>query len=827
MANCPSLEDLLRIDSEALDGPTFDALERHLEACPDCRAALQAQLDSRTARDPTRPEPEPIAPPPVPGYRLHRELGRGGMGVVYLATRQEDGLLVALKFLGGGPDERARWRREAEAMRRLDHPGVVRLLELAELGPWTCLVLEHVPGGRLEDRLDGSPSPREAAELVEAVARAIQGVHDAGLLHLDLKPSNILLDAGPDAPLGRSRPQVADFGLALPWGDPEATWTMAAGPRGTPSYMAPEQLSPTRAGVGPAADVYALGAVLYRMLAGRPPVLANSRLESYLQLRDREPVPPRRLNPDVPRALETICLACLRKDPRRRYGSARGLAEDLRRFLDGDRIRQRPTPLPVRAYRWCRRNPGPTAAASALVAALALGMVVMAFRARDARLDALRAEADRAAASQNLDLAAQAAALGFQRRSQSLLFSSDLAAANAEFTDEIILLEARFEGCRISGTIDDSNLLLQGILQREIAQRLVGRRDTDWADVERSRARATFEVLLRLHPGNEHCRRELIFTLLDQLAHRATDSVADVNDAIRMLDEVDRHVRALRDAGDLHFEPAPQISPRLELAERLRRLGEPERARALVAENREILDRLPEDFPADFHLTAATAATEAWLGGPEQGDRLAAEAARMIAEGRISDPRSTFPLRPWFLRPDGPLLPTLDVLRDHPLGVDALGRARAIEDAIDADLARLGLEPPHPPPLRAAASRWLQDLLYGIGTEHRAAGRLAESDHVASVQQAIGNRHAYRQPGDAEAHAQLRLAFLQFAKAEMKREDPDRVYRLLEHAETHARRAVECEPRSATLLRDLQDIRRRLAERTPLAPPDSASGRGE
>jgi hypothetical protein len=837
MSTCPSLEDLLRIDSEAVADSTFTRLEQHLEACPRCRDALQRQLDSDPDREETLlgpgPDAPPPGPPPVPGYRVDRELGRGGMGVVYLASRESDGRPVALKYLGGGPGDRARWRREARSMAAVDHPGVVRLLEFVEAGPWTCLVLEYVPGGRLEDRLDGSPSPRHAAELVEAVARAIHQVHLAGLLHLDLKPSNILLEGGPEVALPMARPRVADFGLALPWGDADASWTLAAGPRGTPSYMAPEQLSPTRATIGPAADVYALGALLYRMLAGRPPFLAGSKVETYIQLRDHDPVPPRRLNPRVPAALETICLACLRKDPTRRYATAEDLADDLRRVLDGLPIRMRATPAPVRVARWGRRNPALATSLAAVLLLSAFAFALLLERAREARLDADRAEArrladtrgarldaDRAEArrladARNGELATQAAVLGFQDFSQNLLFSPDLIAANAALTESMIGLESRFETCRLDGMINDANLRLQGILQREIARRLHSTGDPIAAISEWSRARNTFESLLRVHPDDLAIRSQLAVTLNDIAVMRTLNFADDVDEAIDLFRESRHHAALLHEATAQLLDPDSQITMRIDLADHLRRLGQPERARELVAENCWFIDRLPDDRPVNAYLTAALASTASWLGDQDESDRLAAEAVRQVAEGRVDDLRGTFALRSWFLRPAGPLGPIIDDLRERPRSKDADDWAGAIEDAIRDDLGRIGIGGPTPPALRSAIARWHVDLLFRMGVDLRRLGRLADSRQVAGVQMVLGNWFVHRDPDDAEAHSLLRQANQQVAKIhiEHSKRDDDRVVehisqvvRFLRHAEGPARRAAELEPTSTTHLRDLQRI---------------------
>ena len=199
--------------------------------------------------------------------------------------------------------------------------------------------------------------PHAAAEIMKPVADALGAVHAAGLLHLDLKPSNILLDSAPDATWKEASPKVADFGIARPLADLNASSTSLAGPWGTPSYMAPELATASHNGIGPAADIHSLGAILYELLTGRPPFQGVSTLETLDQVRGQNPVAPRRLNPKIPRDLETIALKCLEKNPSRRYASAEGLADDLIRFLEGRSVNARPVSVVEHAWRWCRRQP--------------------------------------------------------------------------------------------------------------------------------------------------------------------------------------------------------------------------------------------------------------------------------------------------------------------------------------------------------------------------------------------------------------------------------------------------------------------------------------
>jgi serine/threonine-protein kinase len=329
--------------------------------------------------------------PAVPGYEVVRELGRGGMGVVYLARQQSLGRLVALKMIlaGGhaGPVELARFQTEAEAAARLSHPNIVQIHEVGRHAAPTgalypYMVLEYLEGGNLAARLAAAPlTANEAAELVETLARAVHSAHEAGIVHRDLKPANVLLASrGRESPAeeeaGDSRPRLAvakitDFGLAKRL-DIVSGQTQSGAVLGTPSYMAPEQARGNSDSVGPAVDVYALGAMLYEMLTRRPPFTGASALEILDQVRSHDPVPPRRLQPSCPRDLETICLKCLEKNPADRYDSAQALGEDLHRFLVGDPIRARPVGWIGWTLKKIRRYKGRVAVAGVFLLALAL-----------------------------------------------------------------------------------------------------------------------------------------------------------------------------------------------------------------------------------------------------------------------------------------------------------------------------------------------------------------------------------------------------------------------------------------------------------------------
>lgn len=332
------------------------------------------------------------------GYDLLEEIAHGGMGIVYRARHRALNREVALKLLLAGafasPEFVRRFQREAAAAASLRHPHIVGVHEVGEVDGQPFLALEYVAGQTLAEMVRERPLPaRDAARYVQIVAEAVQHAHDHGLLHRDLKPSNVLVDLD-------DQPRVTDFGLAKQM-DGSTDLTVTGQMLGSPNYLSPEAALGRENQLSPASDVYSLGATFYHLLTGRPPLLAGSLAETLVQVREQTAIAPRLLNPSVPGDLETICLKCLEKEPARRYGTARELADELGRWRRGEPIRARPAPLAERAWKWACRRPAQAALAGTVM--LATAAVVVTSLWFNVRLTAARdaAEGNRRLAETN------------------------------------------------------------------------------------------------------------------------------------------------------------------------------------------------------------------------------------------------------------------------------------------------------------------------------------------------------------------------------------------------------------------------------------------
>jgi WD40 repeat protein/tetratricopeptide (TPR) repeat protein len=376
--------------AEALPPDLLLAEEEVCQQFGEGTATFRAPAAGAEANPPTLRQPSPPGASRVPcvrGYEVLGKIGQGGMGAVYKAHHLRLNRVVALKVVGDAPNARpedlVRFRQEAEMIARLQHPNIVQIYEVGEYAGGSYLALEYVDGPALDRRISGTPQPpRQAAQLVEALARAVHYAHGQGIIHRDLKPANVLL-----TPAGA--PKITDFGLARHLAL-ESGLTTTGSVMGTPNYMAPEQAEGRLKDIGPHTDTYALGAILYECLTGRPPFQEATVVDTLEQVRKQDPVPPHRLLGSKKRAcpadLETISLKCLEKEPAKRYASAEDLAEDLRRFLAGEPIRARPVGRIERLGRWCRRNPAVAALAATVV--LLLGVLAGGALIKNAQLAA-------------------------------------------------------------------------------------------------------------------------------------------------------------------------------------------------------------------------------------------------------------------------------------------------------------------------------------------------------------------------------------------------------------------------------------------------------
>jgi serine/threonine-protein kinase len=429
-AACRSIAELEKLVTQAQPHELIDDLARHLEQCERCaevvdrllagdalarvvRTGAEQTILGPALRDlaqrlhelqpdfPPRPQrtvvgsdgssqasdraEEPL--PTVPGYEVLALLGRGGTGDVYKARDVHLGRLVALKMIAecASLQHLVRFRAEAQVLAQLQHPHIVQIFEVNEHRGQPYFVLELLEGGSLDSRLARSPQPPPAAAaMVQTLARTMHAAHAQGVIHRDLKPSNVLLTRD-------GQPKIGDFGLAKRM-DEGSNLTRTGTVMGTPSYMAPEQAHGNK-DIGPAADIYALGAILYEMLTGRPPFQGASPLETLEMVRTAEPVLPGRLQAGIPRDLETICLKCLEKQPEKRYASAAALADDLERFLGDKPIAARRAGLPELLVKWARRRPAPAALVATIVRAVVLLGALGAWSNARLRQSARRAEA--------------------------------------------------------------------------------------------------------------------------------------------------------------------------------------------------------------------------------------------------------------------------------------------------------------------------------------------------------------------------------------------------------------------------------------------------
>jgi eukaryotic-like serine/threonine-protein kinase len=791
MISCPSAVLLAQLGTDLLRGEALPTLEGHIDGCPECQDELERMARNGVGSDQTAPSlPPQDKPPEIPGFEIECELGRGGMGVVYRAYDSSLGRRVALKVVRSGPlsgaDDRARWLREARSFARVRHDNVVRLYQVGEAGGWLYLVLELVPGGTLEQRLKSPYAPRDAALLLETIAKAVIAIHHEGLVHLDLKPSNILLDGGPEDPRERAVPRVGDFGIAWRSGEPDASLATAllAGPVGTPSYMAPEQIAFDRETLGPAADVYGLGAILYHLLTGHRPFAAASVIDILDQVRSKEPVAPRRLNPTIPRDLETICLRCLQKAPERRYGSAEALADDLRRWLDGRSIAARPVSHAEKTWRACCRRPAVAALAVALMSTLSAGFLGLFLLWRHAQAQSIRAEADnritREILGELVELHAGTSYLPAGIDPQRHLIN--LRRARGRLLDLPARERDDLTNARWLAKVD-------GRLGCGLTQ------DGDWDG-----ARSAFEEslvqwdrIIRQQPDDCSARAERILDLqgLASVVEHAGDPEACIVLKGRAIDAAEELMRLRPDTPSI--ETLTRV--RNDLARLLANRGNRERAGSLLASNRILLASIPADAEGPrigLLRIIVNMESDRFLEGEPQGP------GSDLRDDRPSPPGSFIGIG----SREASRLPAPAWAR-HAL--------QCIRATIHSDID---------PSQESDVGYGLVFHLGGVVAEHRRYGRLEEAVRTADCILALARLLVERNPDQPSAHLGLSEAYIQINKNAWRTGDRAAIERNLTLSLDAARHATVLDPNHEVARYLVEQRLRRLKD---LLRPERAS----
>jgi len=572
--------------------------------------------------------------PPASGYEILGELGRGGMGVVYKARQVALNRVVALKMVLSGAHasqhQLERFRTEAEAIARFQHPHIVQIYEVGERDGLPFFSLEHLPGGSLSDQIKREPQPADgAARIAAQLARGIQYAHDHGIAHRDLKPANILFD-------GDGVPKITDFGLAKKLEAGAASHTQSGTIVGSPSYMAPEQARGDVHDVGPSADVYSLGAILYEMLTGRPPFLGSSLVETLEQVRSKEPVPPRELVPKVPRDVETIALKCLQKEPAKRYGSAGELADDLDRFRAGKPILARPVSSMERAVRWCKRNPRIAGLTAAVVISLIVGTIVSTVLAIGMARERNQKEAERIRAEE-ARVVAEAATVQAKKNAEEVLKQGKLALGSfGTLIDEVQkkigdspgtlplklkLLETAIEGLdKVAKNDEDSRLLGQSTAAAymKIGQLYQQMGQSEKAFAQFEKCHEIVKSMADKDPGSSVAQFNLAASLT-MLGEMSLELGRDIQTSLDYYEQALALRKAIADLPP--HEKLDPIKIRQDLSEShtrigvtYLRLGEPDRATGYFRDALEIREQLVEREPTNLELLLDVARSRTALG---------------------------------------------------------------------------------------------------------------------------------------------------------------------------------------------------------------------
>jgi serine/threonine protein kinase len=793
---CPETATLALFGNQSLERVASSGLVEHIESCAICQARLNqlVENDAGGAEELSALLPGPTHAPEIPGFVIERELGRGGMGVVYQARQPSLNRRVALKIVPSGPQsgshEYTRWVREARSLSRVRHENVVRLYQVGEANGWLYLVLELIPGGPLRDRLETPFVARDAARLVEIIAGAVAAIHREGILHLDLKPSNILLDGPTELPREQAKPMVSDFGIAFVGNDPDmaATATGTAGPLGTPRYMAPEQIDGKRSAIGPAADIYGLGAILYHVLTGHPPFSAPSVSEMFDWIRSREPVPPRRLNPAIPRDLETICLKCLHKDPGRRYASAEALAADLRSWIDDRPIKARPVSLAERGWRSCRRRPLIAALTAALTLTLSVGFVAVVLLWRQAEAARLLAEANFRTSNEALRDLMELSAGGEASYPKPMTLDR-LIPLYEQIRKRLLALAARrpddLSLARLLASVENSLYVALTQAGRNEDARTVALESL--ANLDMLRRRYPSDEALRATQGGCLC----FLSEMSDFLGKKEDCVTYLRRAVQSSEEANR----VAPTADM---TARFVQSRRKFAWLLHVLGDFEKAGAYFASNRRQLQGLPLECESP---NVAVARLQAHIDS-----KLFIECSPLgvAREQRALDSGDSAPLSA-IASPTDASQPPEEWARLAALALRSQGSNRAVRARRESENALA-----------------LAESLFGIASMLRRSRNIEGARRVADRMHALGDRFVATYPDQAAAHLTLSQAYFQFCKNAWQIKDRVAVESNLRAALDAAQQARLRDLTSEIAHQAVDSLQRRLvALKAPLKPARS------
>jgi eukaryotic-like serine/threonine-protein kinase len=806
MSRCPTPETLSRLACDGASGSRFATMEAHVQICADCQEALErlaADALGTIARGPARLA-EPERPPTIPGFVIEGVLGRGGMGVVYQALQPHLARRVAIKVvsatIGIGSEDRRRWLREARAIGRVRHRNVVQIHEAGEQDGCLYLVLDLITGGSLAERVTGPLPARVAAQLMAAVARAVDQIHRAGILHLDIKPSNILLDGVPDAPWEEVTPLIADFGIARSGDDPGATAGNPLGVGGTPSFMAPEHIAGDRVGIGPRSDVFSLGATLYTLLTGCPPFQAASVIETLDAVRTREPAPPRALVPGLPRDLETIALTCLRKDPRRRYASASAVADDLDRLLDGFPIRARPASKLEHAARWCRRRP-------ALATLLALLALTVASSLASLLLLWRRSEADRGRAENALARALESdkATSATVRELVGLLTTTvdSPQMLLSERIDKVVkVLYELISKARRGPGFAEANLVAVSNLAHEVSGNF--RREGRLAET-RVLLLDTLELLESRRHRSESLEIALAYARICVELARVASSQERFGESLAFLKQAEDALQNVAHDPRCVDVIVSLGSIRKSIAELFSQRGQPEAGRQVLATNVGMLDRLSENARASPAIALLRALDRAEQAPDHSTFATVRAAIQRLPRTEPIPELLAQSVADWIANELNPY-PSENASSGESmsrLGPEA--HAQAVVRALESKCESLGADRA----IFSAAAVQVACIAASRGMEQRRAGRLDDARRTAACLSAFAKALVRRDSDEAFNHVILAMAFTQESK-NVWRNDFRAIEEALRNALREACTALRLDPRNATARIEVSTLRDKL-----------------